>query len=381
MAPRFRPPGRSGASKTPLLIIVGCAVVILLVAYLVRKPPSSPSPAAQNKAHPVASPTPPADASGYTLFEVGSAGQLGSAGPVSLDVLGVARTVLPDVQAEAYPEQPIAVHGGAAVIENGTAYEITGPTDAPHNLGPADHLFPATTPDLVGVYRAGTNGQPGTAEMVAVTDTVSSQSPVTLPAGWLPFAQASSGFVLGQGQGNNVLIELWQPGAAAGTQPRQWGPARSIVDVSGNEMAWLDATGCDPQGECPLHITNLSTGVTTTASPPPGYSGFLGAGAFSPDNVDTLAMLVYDASTGFAQARLALVQTATGSTAAGTWVGTLLPQAEVTPGKDVAGHVAWTPDGARIMFAGSSGFINEFALGDVQSFPTEAPASFAFTLY
>ncbi|HLI57938.1 MAG TPA: hypothetical protein VKY26_13015, partial [Actinomycetota bacterium] len=383
--PWSRPPARSLKSrKSPLFIIIGCAVAVLVVAFLLNKPSKPTKPSAQTSAHPgtVVSPTPAADATGYTLIEVGGPGQVGSTGAVTLDVLGVTRKTLPNVQAQAYPEEPIPISGGAAVIEGGTAYRISGVNATPVDLGPADHLFPAATNGLVGVYRAGTGGQSATMQMVAVTASASSSPVSVFPAGWQPVAQANTGIVIEQPQNGNLGLELWQPNTSPGAAVlKSWGPAKAVVDVSGNEMAWLAADGCDPQGECPLHITNLSTFADTIAKPPPGYSGFLASGAFSPDNVDTLAILVYDASTGFAQARLALVQTASGSATAGTWLGSLLPQAEVTPGKTIPGHVCWTPDGGRILFAGGSGSIQEFALGDVQSYPLSVGASYGFTVY
>lgn len=368
-----------------MIVIVGCAVAVLAAGLYFHKPSEPAKPVAQHTAHPVpsASAHSAGDVSGFTLIEVGSPGQVGSSGPVTLDTLGVSTKALPNVQAEAFPEQPVPVRGGAAVIEGGTAYRISGINTPPVNLGPADHLFPAATNAFVGVYRAGSGGQSPTVQMVAVTGSVRSSPTSSFPAGWQPVAQASTGIVVSRSQNGNLALELWQPGPTpGGTVLKQWGPARSVIDVSGNEVAWLDASGCDPQGECPLHITNLSTFADAIAHPPPGYTGFLAAGAFSPENVDNLAMLVYDASSGFAQARLALVEATTGSaTAAGDWVATLLPQSEVTPGSDIPGHVAWTPDGARILFAGGSGPIEEFALGDTQSFQTTAQASYAFTLY
>ena len=42
--------------------------------------------------------------------------------------------------------------------------------------------------------------------------------------------------------------------------------------------------------------------------------------------------------------------------------------------------VAWTPDGAHVLFSGSSGKIHDYPIGSTASAATEQPASASFTV-
>jgi hypothetical protein len=372
----YLPP--AGRRRSPVLIIVGCAVAVLAAALVYRQSPNRARVAAQATSRPQPSSTPSqaSDLSGLTLVEVGTDGS------VSVDAFGGQRKTIPNFQAQGYPEQPVLVGSGAAVINAGTVYVVRSAAAPPVPLGPGQALFPAARPGLVGVYRTGPAGQPPTVQLVATTATAMSSMAVTFPVGFVPFAQVGADTLIAQQQAHGYLIELWKPGpAVAGTVLASYGPASAVIGVAGTSFAWLSATGCDSAGECPLHITNLATGAESVVTPPPGYHGFLAAGAYSPANANQLAMLVYDGSSASPGARLAMVDGLAGANGAITWSAVLVPQSEVVPGRSAPGHVVWTPDGKHVLFSGGSGFIEDYGLGNPACYATEAPASYAFTVF
>jgi hypothetical protein len=68
------------------------------------------------------------------------------------------------------------------------------------------------------------------------------------------------------------------------------GPAPTVIDTHLDTVAWRESVGRDGS-ECPLHITDATTGADRVVAPSPGHHGFLDGGAFTPDGTQLAAFV------------------------------------------------------------------------------------------
>jgi hypothetical protein len=176
---------------------------------------------------------------------------------------------------------------------------------------------------------------------------------------------------------------VWRPSAAGGpgTFVRTIGTASAVLGSSGDKVAWIAAAGCTSNGECPLHITDAAAGIDAVVAPPPGFAGYLPGGAFSPTSSQLLGAYVFNPVQQSAAARLVLVSFTAATGQRGRWTPVLVPQADVDWARNGPPlSVVWTPDGAHVLFSGSSGKIHDYPVGGTTSGATEQPASASFTV-
>jgi hypothetical protein len=368
---------------SPAFVIIGLAVIGLVVTLLVSRN-RNPSPRAPQvlgtqtqRPGPTAAPTGEVSAlSGYTLVAADAGADVAIA-PFS----GARRTVAGFV-APGYPEIPVRTGGSVVVVTAGTAYALTPPLSAPVAIGPADHVFPALTPGGVGIWR--TSVAPPTMGFVAVPGTgATGSATVTIPPDLRPLAELPSGILVENVQIFRGRLRVWRPSAVGGpgTFVRTIGTASAVLGSSGDRVAWLAAAGCTSNGECPLHITDAATGIDAVVAPPPGFAGYLPGGAFSPTSNQLLGAYVFNPVQQAAAARLVLVTFTATTGQRGRWTPVLVPQADVDwarTGPPLS--VVWTPDGAHVLFSGSSGRIHDYRVGATTSGATEQPASASFTV-
>ena len=380
-------PGPRGRRKvSPALVIIGLAVIGLAVTLLAsrnRKPSSSPTQVLGTQTQRPGPTTAPAGEVsallGYTLVAADGGADVAIA-PFS----GTRRTVA-GFTAPGYPEVPVRTGGSVVVVTSGTAYVLTPPfTTAPVPIGPAAHAFPALTAGGVGIWRAATLVVPPTVRFVATPGTGATGSAiVTIPRDLRPLAELPSGILVVNEQSPPGRLRVWRPSAdgGPGTFVRTVGTASAVIGWSGDKVAWLAATGCTSNGECPLHITDAATGADAVVVPPPGFAGYLPGGAFSPTNSQLLGVYVFNPVQQSAAARLVLVSFTAAPGQRGRWTPALVPQADVDWARNGPPlSVVWTPDGAHVLFSGSSGKIHDYLLGSTASAATEQPASASFTV-
>ncbi len=203
---------------------------------------------------------------------------------------------------------PLQTSAGVVFRRAGWAYFLAAPfTGRPRVLVPADRLFPMLWPGVVGVARNLASGAVGV-EFIDLVGGTGAGTPLgQLPAGYQPVAQ-----FLAMGAGG--MLRTWAAGSDHGLQlGPTLGRASSLIGTSGTTVAWLAATGCSPEGECPLHVSDTSAGTRgdRIIAPPPGHRGFLSGGALSPDG-QTLAAFVAGPDTRQPEAELAIIDMNTG---------------------------------------------------------------------
>ena len=369
---------------SPALVIIGVTLGGLAVTLLVSRnrnaSPTPPQVLGTQTQRPGPTAPPPGEVSalsGYPLVAADPGADLAIA-PFS----GTRRTVAGFV-APGYPEVPVRTAGSVVVVRAGTAYALTPPFVAPPvPIGPADHVFPALTPGGVGIWR--TSVVPPTVGFVAVPGTgATGSATVPIPPDLRPLAELPSGILVENDQIVRGRLRVWRPSAAGGpgTFVRTIGTASTVLGSSGDKVAWLAAAGCTSNGECPLHITDAATGLDAIVAPPPGFAGYLPGGAFSPAASQLLGAYVFNPVQQSAAARLVLVSFTATSGQRGRWTPVLVPQADIDWARNGPPlSVVWTPDGAHILFSGSSGRIHDYRVGATTSGATEQPASASFTV-
>jgi len=369
---------------SPALVIIGLAVIGLVVTLLAsrnRNPsPRPPQVLGTQTQRPGPTAPPAGEVSallGYTLVAA-DAGADVAITPFS----GTRRTVA-GFLAPGYPEVPVRTGSSVVVVRAGTAYALTPPFIAPPvPIGPADHVFPALTPGGVGIWR--TSVVPPIVRFVAVPGTgAAGSATVTIPPDLRPLAELPSGILVLNEQSPRGRLRVWRPSAAGGpgTFVRTIGTSSAVLGSSGDKVAWLAAAGCTSNGECPLHITDAASGIDAVVAPPPGFAGYLPGGAFSPTSSQLLGAYVFNPVQQSAAARLVLVSFTATTGQRGRWTPVLVPQADVDWARNGPPlSVVWTPDGAHVLFSGSSGRIHDYRVGGTTSSATEQPASASFTV-
>jgi len=372
--------GSPGPKLPPALVIIVVAALLLVVSLLVSR-------ATQWGARPTkvlgqqqgrTAPSPPGGSvsvlAGYSLVYADSGSD------VSVVPFAGARHTFQDFSANGYPDRPIRTGQAVAFVRAGTLYRLTAPyTGVPEPVGPADRLFPALTPGVVGVHRGPGLGGLSTLELVSVQPGGGGGSGLfALQPDYVPVAQLRSGFLVWE-QPTPGLLRVWRLGpAGAGGFGRTLGTAAAVLGTSGDRVAWLAASGCDPAGECPLHITDASSGKDVVVTPPPGYAGFLDGGSFSSAG-NVLAAFVYDPVRGTPAARLVLVSLIS-QAGRQQWSAAVVAQSDVPVANGVPESAVWTADGAHVLFSGPSGRVHDYRPGDAASFATDQPASASFTV-
>ena len=266
------------------------------------------------------------------------------------------------------PQRPVEVPGGVVFLRRGLAYFFATPGHgAPQPLGPADHLFGMLWPGLVGVQR-GVGPAPVTVQFVTTPGIGGSNSPVwRLPAGYEALAQAGSGLLVRNGDGQ---LRIWS--LDGGQLGPIIGQPRSVIDTRDDEVAWRASTECDNDGECPLHITDINTGVDHVVAPPASHGGFLDGGALSPDG-RLLAAFVAAPFAKHPQAELVIVDV-------GTSVIKHLANSVVDVGEPV-GAAVWTADATTVFFCGLNGQMHAYQPGDAGAVTLNVPASYSFVVW
>jgi hypothetical protein len=268
---------------------------------------------------------------------------------------------------------------------NHNAFALTPPfASAPLVVGPADHLFPALAAGAVGVWLVGTGAASPRLQIEALPGTgADSSAVVSFPLGVRPMAELTSGILMWDDPGRGGALRVWRPGTdgGTGTFTRTLGLASALIGTSGDRVAWLSAAGCTSNGECPLHVTDVATGVDVTVAPPPGFAGYLPGGAFSPVTNQAFAVYVFNPVQHASAARLVLVSLTAANTTRPRWTAVLVPEGDVAlTVKGPPLSVVWTPDGNHVIFGGDSGRIHDYQLGQTSSFPTEQAASPSYTV-
>ncbi|HYR61310.1 MAG TPA: hypothetical protein VET24_01545, partial [Actinomycetota bacterium] len=386
MPARRRVPERqAGRRVSPAVAIIGFAAVALLATLLVSQfnkpsPPKATQVLGTSTQRPA--PTAPAegasDLSGYTLITADTGSDV-TVAPFS----GTRHTVA-GFPGAGHLEPPVPSGKSIVVLKGSTAYVLTPPfTAAAIAIAAADHAFPALTDGGVGLWRAGAGGALPTVEIAAFPGSgIRGSAAVPFPRGLRPLAELPSGILVQLDQ-TSGLLQVWQPGrdGGSGIFVRTLGPSAGVVGWSGDRVAWLASAPCTSNGECPLHVTDVSTGGDVVVPPPPGFAGYLPGGAFSPLNSQLFATFVFNPVQHAAAARLVLVSLTSAVGAGPHWAPALVPLADVgLVLNSPAPAAAWTPDGAHVLFSGSSGRIHEYIPGRTASYPTEQPASSSFTV-
>jgi hypothetical protein len=251
---------------------------------------------------------------------------------------------------------PLSASGGVAFVSEGMAYFLSSPyTSTPSPLVPAERVFPMVWPGLVGVERSPGSG-PISAEFVNLGSPDAPAAPLwQFPRGYQPVAQFLA-------SGPEGALRSWGAGTSG---PVVLGPtlghAAAVLGDDGSVVAWLGASGCATDGECPLHVSDTDSPqarADRVIPPLPGHTGYLPGGALSPDG-SQLAVFVAGSGRHRSEVELALVDTT-------TWQVTPVGDSLV-PDRGSTATAKWTPDSSIVLFSGSTGQMHAFQLGDLKA--------------
>jgi hypothetical protein len=176
---------------------------------------------------------------------------------------------------------------------------------------------------------------------------------LSVPGGW--YVNSGAGYSGPLGVGGDIVVESAPATAIANPLLGLWNPATGKVTTLGHDwgvidahtgrdgapslLAWIRAS-CDGRPVCPLQITNLTDGRTSTIASPLPY-GFDVGGAFSPDGSRLAVFVKTNAGDVNPAMELALVDPASGSIR-------LVPGAQGNIGESV-GWARWLPDGTQVL--------------------------------
>ncbi len=357
-------PGRWGDPKklvaAGLVLVVALGALVTALALLGRN-------ANRHAAHPAAAAVSPAPSATYAAG-LGSYTLVYADDPLRVVPLdGRPKHTVRLLPAGA-PGPAMAVGDSLAVPVSGTVYSIASPfSDAVTVVGSGDALFPSVYPGVFGVFQRGNLDTGGSGRVVLERVGGELAPALTLPPGYRPEAHLGAEFLLsGPENGAQRMLRLWQPGPSpAGTFVGTLGRLHAVVGISDTTVAWIATDPCSDV-ECPLHMTDTSTGADRVVLPPPGHHGFEPGGAFSPGG-QRIAAFVAGAFDNHPVAQLAMVDVgaATSRVVAGSDVEVGEPR----------GFATWTPDGVYALFCGGSGNLRAWALRDGTVVGTGAPGS------
>jgi hypothetical protein len=263
-------------------------------------------------------------------------------------------------------ERPLRVAGGVVFVHQAIAYFLATPIHGPPRaLIAADHLFPAI-PGQVGVQR-GLGPEPVTVQFLSIPPGTGAISPLwQLPAGYQAVAQSAGGILVDDMSGELRTLSL-----ASGQLGPILGQAATVIDTHLDTVAWRASVGCD-SGECPLHITDATTGADRVVAPPPGHHGFFDGGAFSPDGTQ-LAAFVSAPPTTSPRSELVIIDVASS-------IIHPVTNGEIQIGEP-GGAAVWTPDATTVIFSGNNGPMLAYRPADTQVLVTNVPASYSFVVW
>lgn len=300
----------------------------------------------------------PAYLASYTVITTGSSG---------VDVIPLDGR--PSFRAVAAPV------GGGVVTTNGVAFvrsgeaEVLPPpfTGPPQPLAAADRVFQMSGPEAVGLVRRLGSGAVTVDYLDVDTGILLSVPPWNLPAGYQALGQYLA-------EGPAGVLRTWSPAPGPDTRlGPAFGRAAAVVGVSGTRVEWFPAAPCGGDHECPLEVTDLtrsSPGATVGASPPAGHRGFLPSGSLSPDGRQ-VAVFVSGPHAG--QAQLALVDMTT--------LRTRLVAASAVPAGPAGGTARWAADGSAVFFAGATGPMHAYRIGDRAAVTLSLDGSTSFDVF
>jgi hypothetical protein len=248
--------------------------------------------------------------------------------------LGTGRSEVIDLPADGYPERPFVTDGSIVFLAAGAAWATDPPGSQARPLGAASHVFPSDVPGTVWRVRG------DVAERVDLAGR-STSAPVTLPeAAWIVAPLPRGKLLLQTAMGH---LQAFDPDTRA--IGFDLGAVADVAATHGTLVAWLEIL-CDG---CPLHLTDVATGVDRAIAPPQGSVGWVRGGAISPDGA-TLAVFA-DASPTTGPdgpngqgASLVLVDVRTGRT-------TPVPGSTFPVGEPVVA-AAWSPTSGWLFFSG-----------------------------
>jgi hypothetical protein len=264
---------------------------------------------------------------------------------------------------------PVSTSGGVVFVSKGTAFLLAAPfTSPPRALVDADRVFPMVWPGTIGV---GSRAGSGAVSLQFVD--LQTGNPISAPMGGLPHGYQPVAQVLAVGPGG--VLRTWEPGSGGRAQ---LGPALGdtaiVMGTDGQVVAWLAAGDCAPNGECPLHITDIESGPLEgdrLVVPPLGHRGFLRGGALSPDG-QFLAAFVSVPGGRQAQAELAIIDMTTSQLS--LIAGSTIPIDKAGP------SAQWTPDGSFVFFSGPHGQMHAYQPGDTRATALDIKGSTSFAI-
>ena len=284
----------------------------------------------------------------YTLVDAGADRN------VTVVPLGAGRRIVEPQHATGYPDRPVRTAHGVVFVAGGIAYNLGYPfLGPPRPLGPAEQVLAEGDSPTVSVVRQ-VSGSATVASVPVDPGFVAGTETFTLPAGYEPVARVSRGFLL---QADDGQLRVWN-----GTLVATLGRARSVVDVNGDEVAWVDTAS-------QLHITDTASGRDAVQAPPAGHSGFIGGGAFSPNGAFLAAFVDGPGSSAGPQAQLVVIGPKADPA----------PVATVRVGEPV-GSAVWTPDGSWVLFCGLDG-MRAYEPGRAGVVDVGQPGSYSFTVF
>lgn len=252
-----------------------------------------------------------------------------------------ARSVVEGQRAGDEPYSMVRV-GDSLVVGWSEIFAVDLATREPASLGLATIFVPAAEPDRVWMidWPGGAIGL-GTPEVWQVSlEGEQLTEPVELDADGFPAFGIPGGLVLESARG----LVLWD--ATTGeTDLLSDGGRGSVLEVTGNEMAWCNTHLC-----AELHVTNLATSVTESHPVPEGRTVRVGSGAFqapstfSPDG-ERLAAIVESEDQD--ETGVWILDRRTGEARVVSGVGGVVA-GRFTPDLVGVDYLAWAPDGSQL---------------------------------
>ena len=274
------------------------------------------------------------------------------------------------ITADGYPNQPVVSGSGLVVyVHGGQAYQIPGAgRNAPHHLGAADRVFPASG-GAVGLYVGGPLG-PGYVEYMSVDGVVPEPrtGSTQLPVGVTAVARLTDGLLTQSSPlppSGTVEVSLTRTGSTT-----VLGVANAVIGTHATTVAWTSCLA-GPM-TCSLLLVDTVTVSRQVILPPPGYPDWAQGGGFSPDG-SLLAAFVATTANPLVL-RLAVIRV---STRQATVIGPPL-----TVGEQI-GSATWSADGRYLFFGGLTGNLHAERTGPTgpigQPWTLPLPTSYAIT--